>query len=363
MINHIESDNEEDNVWKFSSITNHQGPLSKGDEAYKGSCYNVLVNWDSGESTYEPLDIIGKDDPVTCALYAKKNNLLDTPGWKRFKRIITNGKQYTRLINQVKAHAKTNMKQFQFGILIPRNHKHAMEIDMKSGNKNWYLAEQQELKQIYAYNTFIDKGKNFILPEEYTKIKVHFVYAIKHDGRYKARLVAGGHLTKEPEHSIYSGVVSLKGIRIVTFLGELNNIPIYSTDIGNAYLEAKTKEKVYIIAGHEFGPLEGHTLIINKALYGLHSSGLRWHEHLADSLRIMGFSTTKAENDIWIKQNGNHYEYIASYVDDLCIVTQHPKLIINHLEKVVQNKLKQISPIKYHLGCDYFRDTHGTLCY
>ena len=28
-------------------------------------------------------------------------------------------------------------------------------------------------------------------------------------------------------------------------------------DISNAYLEAKTKEKVYFVAGPEFGPLEG----------------------------------------------------------------------------------------------------------
>ena len=112
VINHIDNDNEEDNRWKFNSIKDHQGPLSKRDEWYKGSRYNVLVNWDSRESTHEPLDVIGNDDPVTCALYVKKNNLLDTPNWKRFKRIATNQKQYTRLINQVKTHTKTNMEQY-----------------------------------------------------------------------------------------------------------------------------------------------------------------------------------------------------------------------------------------------------------
>ena len=104
------------------------------------------------------------------------------------------------------------------------------------------------------------------------------------DGRQKARLVAGGHLTDAPTDSIYSGVVSLKGIRLVTFLAELNLLSTWTTDIENAYLEAKTKEKVYIVAGPEFNELENHLLIINKALYGLQSSGLRWHEKLADTL-------------------------------------------------------------------------------
>ena len=48
----------------------------------------------------------------------------------------------------------------------------------------------------------------------------------------------------------------------------------WAIDIGNAYLEALTSEKVCIRAGPEFGPeLEGHLLIIYKALYGLKSSG------------------------------------------------------------------------------------------
>ena len=50
-------------------------------------------------------------------------------------------------------------------------------------------------------------------------------------------------------------------------------------DIGNAYLEAFTQEKVYIVAGEDFGPeLEGHTLLIDKALNGLRTSGERFHE-------------------------------------------------------------------------------------
>ena len=41
-------------------------------------------------------------------------------------------------------------------------------------------------------------------------------------------------------------------------------------DIGNAFLYGKTKEKVYIIAGPEFGEeLQGRILLVDKALYGL----------------------------------------------------------------------------------------------
>ena len=47
-------------------------------------------------------------------------------------------------------------------------------------------------------------------------------------------------------------------------------------DIGNAYLEPSTKGKLYIIGGPEFQELEGRILVIQKALYCLKRSGLRW---------------------------------------------------------------------------------------
>jgi hypothetical protein len=64
---------------------------------------------------------------------------------------------------------------------------------------------------------------------------------------------------------------------------ELNQLELWGAYMGNACLKGLTKEKVYIITGLEFGYLEGHTLIF-KALYGLRSSGVRWHERFADVL-------------------------------------------------------------------------------
>ncbi len=71
---------------------------------------------------------------------------------------------------------------------------------------------------------------------------------MKHNGHHKSRLVADGHLTEVLLDSIYSGVVSLHGICLLVFLAKLNNLDIWATDISNAYLEAETQEKVFIIA-------------------------------------------------------------------------------------------------------------------
>ena len=84
-------------------------------------------------------------------------------------------------------------------------------------------------------------------------------------------------------------------------------LELWQTNIGNAYLKAKTKEKVYVIAGPEFGKeLEGHHLVIVRALYGLKTSGLRWHERFADVLREMEFTPCPAEPDIWMRDMRDH---------------------------------------------------------
>ena len=104
-------------------------------------------------------------------------------------------------------------------------------------------------------------------PQGYQKIKVHLVFACNHDGCHKARLVAGGHLTADPIDSTYSVVVSTRSLRLSIFLAKLNNMKVWVADIGTAYVEATTREKLYIVAGPEFEELLGHLLVIHKTLY------------------------------------------------------------------------------------------------
>jgi Reverse transcriptase (RNA-dependent DNA polymerase) len=129
---------------------------------------------------------------------------------------------------------------------------------------------------------YVDKGKGGVAPNGSKRIRNQMIYDIKHDGCHKARLVAGGHLTDPNTESVYSGVVSLRGIRLVIFLAELNLLEISGADVGNADLEALMKEKVYIIGGPEFGDLARHPLLIYKDLYGLRSSGPCWHQCFAE---------------------------------------------------------------------------------
>jgi hypothetical protein len=362
LMDHLEEDDGEDGIWRFKTIEDHQGPLAPSDGRYKGSRWNLKVVWENGEISWEPQCIIAKSDPVSVAIYARDNNLLHLDGWKRFARLARRQQKLLRLANQAKLQSFRNRLVYKFGVQIPQNHKQAMALDEANGNDLWKRAEELELRQIDEYETFTDLGYGGRPPRDYKKIRVHMVYDAKADLRRKARLVADGNLTSVPLTSVYSSVVSLKGLRLTIFLAELNDLEIWCTDVGNAYLEAKTQEKIYIVAGSEFGSREGHTLIITRALYGLRSSGKMWWERFSDVLTEMGFVPSKAEPDIWMRDCGDHYEYIARYVDDLAIASRDPKAITDALIETYSFKLKGTGPISYHLGCDFYRDDDGTLC-
>ena len=87
------------------------------------------------------------------------------------------------------------------------------------------------------------------------------------------------------------------------------------------YLEAKTSERIYIVAGPEFGDQTGHTPIIDGALYGLGASGARWHDRFGDCLRELGFFPCKAETDM-MRRNGDSCQCL----DVSCAVLGHDPL-------------------------------------
>ena len=68
-------------LFKFRAIIGYQGPLKAIDPDWKGSKYNIQVEWETGEVTFEPLSVIAADDLVTCGAYAKQNDLLALEGW------------------------------------------------------------------------------------------------------------------------------------------------------------------------------------------------------------------------------------------------------------------------------------------
>jgi hypothetical protein len=194
--------------WVFKEILEHQGPLEPSDPEYNDSPWNVKILWDDGTTSVEPLNSVAKDNPVSYAKYAKENDLLNTEGWKRFKQIANREKKMHHMAKHVQAYHCQHGPVYMFGVEVPKSAKHALELDRINNNNLWELAQMKEMDHLDEYFTFEDLGHSAKLPEGYSKVRLHVIFSVKHDGHKIFRCVADGHLTAPVSKSSYSGVVS-----------------------------------------------------------------------------------------------------------------------------------------------------------
>ena len=113
-------------------------------------------------------------------------------------------------------------------------------------------------------------------------------------------------------------------------------------------------------SGPEFGDWSGKRAIIKKALYGLIGSCAQFHRHLCVELGKLGFVPSKADQDLWIREAGDHYEYVAKYIDDLLLISRDPMSILNQLKKPQgPYDFKGVGSPEYYLGGDIKIRYHG----
>ncbi len=354
-----ESDAEPKFTFKKILAYEHVHP---GHHRYLGSQWNLQILWDDGSITWEPLNMIGKDDPLSCARFAQEHDLLEKPGWKFLRKHARELRFANLAVMAAKRKGQHNQVKYKFGVRVPRHYHEAIRLDKENGNTYWQDAIRTELEKLNHYNTFKDMGYKADAPDGYTQVYITWSFDVKANGKRRARACLRGDLMPN-DGSNYSSVASMRSVRIVTFLAELNGLPLKEADVSSAYLQALSRDKVYIRAGPDFGALEGHLLVIFKAMYGSPSAGLAWHACAAKALRDLGFVPSFADPDVWMRDAGNCWEYVVIYVDDLLVAVKDPDKFFDALKADPYNyDLSGECDLKYHLGADYFRDKDGTLC-
>ena len=254
---------------------------------------------------------------------------------------------------------------YKYGVKVPRNVDEAIRFDNENGDTFWQDAMRLEVGALVDLDCFEFKSKGW-KPEDpgFQKTTLHMVFDVKHDLRRKARLVAGGHLVNVVE-PVYSSTVKSISVQLLHVIAHKAGLRQLCGDIGNAFPNAYTNEKVYIpAAGPEFGDFEGCAILIHKAIYGLASSSERFHTHLADALRSFGWSQTRFDNDVWIRldESGKMYEYLCTHVDDFMIASKKPEIAMEEIQSVYLVKDSSKGPPDYYLGNDYKQDKQGRWC-
>jgi hypothetical protein len=311
--------------------------------------WKLLVAWKGGSSSWIPLKDLKESHPVQVAEYALANKILEEPAFNWWARHVL--RKRDRIIRKVKS--RYWERTHKYGILLPKTVAEALRLDRESGTDFWQRAIEKEMRNISCALDFPVDGK---APVGYQKIDCHMIFDVKMTLERKACYVAGGHQTEPTKDITFASVVSRDSIRIAFLVAALNDLDVLSADISGAYLNANAAEKVYTIAGKEFGATkEGRVVVITRALYGLRSSGKAWRDHMAATLRDYGYSSCRADPDVWMrpktKANGfKYWSYVMVYTDDILVVDHEPKSIMDYLASRYKLKPGSVKEPDTYLG-------------
>ena len=315
----------------------------------KGWDFNV--KWESGETSYIALKDIKEHNPVEIAEYVIANKLDKEPAFAWWTRTAL--KQRNTIISKM---AKRIRKRMKFGIDLPATYEEAVALDKKNGNTLWQDATRKEINNVEIAFKFLDDGTS--LPIGFKKITCHLIFDVKFDLTRKARYVGGGHLTQVSPSLSYSSVVSRDSVRIMFLIAALNDLDVRMCDIGNAYLNAETRERLWFRAGKEWGSRAGCEVIIVRALYGLKSSGAEWKKTFASYIRdTLGYSSCiGADDNVYLRlekneQGEEYYSYLVVYVDDVLSIHKDPDKVLNLINRDYRLKEPPECP-KMYLGAD-----------
>ena len=243
----------------------------------------------------------------------------------------------------------------KYGVEIPRDVKHAHEINARNGNTLWRDALKKKMYNVRVAFEILDEGVH--VPHGWKQVTGHLVWDVKMDFTRKARWVLDGHKTPDPVESTYSCVVSRESVCIALTYAALNDLDVFTADIQNAYLQAPSSQKDYIICGPEFGVENiGQTALIHRALYGGKVAGRDFRNHLHSCMEFLNFKSCLADPDVWmrlaIKSDGNtYYKYILLYVDNALVVSENAESILqNECRRYFHLKEESIGPPMVYLG-------------
>ena len=313
--------------------------------------WKLLVQWRDGSETWIPLKDMKESHPIETAEFAKARGIDDEVAFAYW--VPYTIRKRDAIISQVRARAKKTTHKY--GVELPTSVEHAYELDRKNGNTLWRDAIKKEMHDAAVAFQILDESES--LPVGYKKATGHMVFDVKMTFQRKARWVLDGHKTPKPQGSTYAGVVSRESVRIALTYAALNDLDVTAADIRNAYLQAPSSEKHYIICGPEFG-LEnvGKRALIKRALYGGKSAGRDFRNHLRACMRHLDFQSCPADPDVWMrpakKADGtNVYEYVLLYVDDVLVISERGEHVLRTgIGKYFELKEESIGPPDLYLG-------------
>ena len=199
-------------------------------------------------------------------------------------------------------------------------------------------------------------------PPNVNEITTKWIFKIKDDTLYKARLVARGFVQQAgvDYNEIFAPVVRMDSIRLLFSLSAQYGLKYKQFDVTAAFLHGDIEELLYLKPPQGLDVPDGYTCRLRKSLYGLKQAPRCWNAMLSSKLKQIGLQQTYADPCVYVRTDGEPV-YLALYVDDGLVFSRDEAAINKVLEYIEgQFMVKRINSDRF-LGLEIVHYNDGSL--
>jgi len=250
-----------------------------------------------------------------------------------------------------------NLKEY-----VPRTFREAWDHPDLEFRRRFREAIRKEFRSMIERKVWRNMKRRDI-PQGRRCVKCKWVFEIKRDGRFKARLVACGYsqIPGIDFHNSYAPTISDVSLRALLTILLLKKYKAKIVDVETAFLLGNLDEDIYMEAPeapdeHELG--DDECVKLEKSMYGLVQSARQYYIKISKALRKLGFKGGYADPCLMMKKNEKGICYIAIWVDDSLLVGDEE--LIDDVIKGLEDqgfKLKKEDNLNDYLSCQIKLDT------
>ena len=197
------------------------------------------------------------------------------------------------------------------------------------------------------------------IPKNRRTIKCKWIFKIKRNGIFRARLVACGYsqIPGIDFNESFAPVINDVSFRIMLIAKLIWNLKGCIIDVETAFLHGELKEEIYMNIPEGMNIDSNNCLLLTKTIYGLVQSAREFYKKLISVLKLIGFKENKSDPCLLSRWNQDGILLIGIYVDD-CLVVGKERDIDHLIVALKENgfNLKIENNLTDYLSCRVIED-------
>lgn len=257
---------------------------------------------------------------------------------------------------------KVPANQYKDLFVSPTSFDEAWDHQCSWQRTKWRAGVTKELGKMNQLQVW-EVVKRTKIPPDRKCIKYKWIFEVKRDGTFKARLVACGYsqIPGVDFQESYSPVVNDVAFRIMVIFQMAHKLDSIILDVEAAFLNGDLDEEIYMECPKGMNSKQDEVLLLRKSLYGLVQAARQFFIKYTQILTKIGFVQSYAEPCLFIRTYEKGMVLMAVHVDDCYIIGTTTALndTIDCIKKSGLNVTVQRN-IKDYLSCKILFDEHMT---